>query len=447
MRERDTDGTGQRYGARKPCGFGAAGATTGCGVRVLLINDYGTPNGGAELQMLAIRDHLRARGHAVRLLASNASYVDGYVNEADRIAPGRTDLGIVLQQTVNVGAARAVRRELQEFPPDVVHIRIFLWQLSPLILPLLKNVPVLYQAAVYKAICPTGLKLLPDGTACSVSPGLVCYRLGCTAPTTWASTRLQLALLKRWRRYIDHTSVLSSRMKTMFEQEGWRDVEVIGNGIDLLPPRPPLGPSPVVAYAGRLAREKGVGTLIDAFAIVLDDIPDATLLIAGAGVDEPALRARAAPLGERVTFLGHLSRAAMERAFHAAWIQAVPSLWHEPFGNVSTEAMSRGTAVIASDVGGQSDIVRDGQTGFLVPPGDVAAWADRLHRVLADRELAEALGAKGREIAETVYARGPVIDRIERAYQTAIDNHRAGRRLERADPASAATVPHEGDRP
>ena len=126
---------------------------TGQPLRVLMINDYGMASGGAELQMLALRDGLRARGHSVRLFTSDAALVPGFPLLADRSCRGRTDAMQALSQTVNFSARAALREELAAYPPDVVHIRMFLWQLSPLILPVLRDVPVLFQAAVYKAIC------------------------------------------------------------------------------------------------------------------------------------------------------------------------------------------------------------------------------------------------------------------------------------------------------
>ena len=84
----------------------------------------------------------------------------------------------------------------------------------------------------------------------------------------------------------------------------------------------------------------------------------------------------------------------------------------------------RGTAVIASDVGGQSDIVRDGRTGYLVPPGDAAALADRLGRLLDGRRRAEELGAEGRRVALAEYSREAVLDRLESTYRDMITARR-----------------------
>jgi len=384
--------------------------------RILLINDYGRATGGAELQMLAIRDGLRARGHEVRLFTSDVAFQEGFALEADASCRGRTDLGQVATQTLNLDAARRLRAELRDHPPDMVHIRMFLWQLSPLILPVLRGYPVLFQAAVYKAVCPNGMKLRPDGSVCTVPAGRVCVTERCIAPATWMSTMLQLRLLNRWRDVITTTATLSGRMAQIFEANGWRDVQVLPNGIDEAPPGGPLTPDPTLAYAGRLSREKGVDTLIDAFARIADRIPRARLMILGSGPEEAPLKARAAPLGDRVAFRPHMPRAEMEAALSGLWVQAVPSLWHEPFGNVTTEAMMRGTAVVAADMGGQSDLVRDGRTGYLVPAGDAATLADRLTRILTDRDHASALGQAGRDVVRAEYSRAAALDRLGSVY-------------------------------
>lgn len=401
-------------------------------MRILLINDYAVASGGAELQMLEIRERLRARGQEVRLFASDARPVDGFLPEADVVTRGRTDVVQALTQTVNLAAWRDLGAELRDHPPDVIHVRMFLWQLSPLILQRLADVPVMFQAAVFKAVCPTGLKMLPGGEICRHRPGVVCLREDCVRAPTWLSTMAQLRMLRHWRDRIDHVAVLSRRMREVFEADGWRDVSVLGNGIGLGAVSRPLPDAPVVGYAGRLAREKGVETLIDAFAAIAPRLPDARLLIAGTGPSEATLVARAAPLGERVRFVGHLRREQMESLFGALWVQAVPSLWEEPFGNVTTEAMARATAVIASDVGGQSDLVHDAVSGYLVPAGDAAALAARLEPLLSDRARAEAFGEAGRRIVAERHAWDPVIDRLEDAYERTVASHGRVRSARRA---------------
>ncbi|MBD2073818.1 glycosyltransferase family 4 protein [Phormidium sp. FACHB-592] len=369
-------------------------------MKILLLHDYSTATGGAELQMLSLRQGLRDRGHQVRLLASRAQMVKSPLL-SDYTCFGTTSKLQVLSQVVNPSAYLTLQRALYNFQPDVVHVRMFMWQLSPLILPLLRDVPCLYQTAVYKAICPLGTKVLPNGRSCKFVAGVVCWRSGCLTAQSWLPLMLQRQLWQRWRHVFDRVVALSHGMKAKLEAEGISPVEVVHNGVPERPMRPALQGPPTAVFAGRLVPEKGVEVLLRAFAQVLPQVPQARLLIAGQGSEANFLQTLAAELGvsNSVNWLGHLPFAEMERHFEAAWVQVVPSQWEEPFGNVSTEAMMRGTAVIASAVGGQPEIVQDGVTGFLVPPGDVDALANPLLRLLWDRPLAEQMGQSGRQRA------------------------------------------------
>lgn len=387
-------------------------------MKILLLHDYGTPTGGAELQMLALRRGLRERGHDARLLSSRAQLAPG-PNVADYTCFGSTTRLQVLSQTVNPSAYRQLRRALRAFRPDVVHVRMFLWQLSPLILPLLRDVPSIYQVVVFKPICPIGSKLLPDGSPCRYPAGAVCLHTGCMTPQTWAVMMLQRRLWLRWRGVFDRVVTISYAMRERLQAEGIAPVEVIYNGVPERPMRPPLSDPPTIAFAGRLVREKGIDVLLDATARLAPEVPDLRVLIAGAGPERERLAAQIERRGlaRRVTLLGHLSRAELESRFDAAWVQAIPSRWEEPFGNVATEAMMRGTAVVASAFGGLAESVADGVTGLLVPPGDVESLTTALRAVLRDRELAERMGRAGRERALTLFSEARCVDHFEQLYR------------------------------
>lgn len=398
-------------------------------MRVLLLHDYGTPTGGAERQVLALRDGLRGAGHEVRLLTSRASLVPGEV-QADRACFGTTVGRLqILSQTANPSAVRALRAELAGFRPDVVHVRMFLSQLSPLVLPLLRPVPAVYQAVVYKAVCPAGTKLLPDGTTCHEPAGRACLRHGCTTPQSWVLHMAQLAMVRRWRSAFDEVTALSPAIARRLTDDGFPAVEVVPNGVEVPPERPPLTGPPLVVFAGRLVREKGAHVLVAALATARRRVPDVRAVIAGHGPERDALETLVAEagLGDVVDLPGHLSAAAMEERFRPAWVQVVPGLWEEPFGNVVTEAMARGTAVVATRIGGPADIVDDGRTGLLVEPGDTDALADALVTVLTDRDRAEALGAAGRARAVERYAPAGVVARYEAIYRRAIDRNQLPR--------------------
>jgi glycosyltransferase involved in cell wall biosynthesis len=160
--------------------------------------------------------------------------------------------------------------------------------------------------------------------------------------------------------------------------------------------------------------KKGVDVLISAMAIVLENVPGARLVIAGDGPERLRLESQANDLGisGSVQFAGHLDATGVENALATAWVQAVPSVWEEPFGLVAAESMMRGTAVVASRSGGLTEQVVEGETGYLVPPGDAGALAHAIGRVLVDRKHAENLGRLGRQIALANFTHSRHVDGV-----------------------------------
>jgi len=180
-------------------------------------------------------------------------------------------------------------------------------------------------------------------------------------------------------------------------------IRVIPNGIDLeefkdLPRRPIGAETPVVLFVGRLyARQKGLEPLIEAFAL-LPRARNARIRLVGEdwGGRGPLL-ARARELGgaDRVVATGPLPRADLLREFASADLLVLPSLF-EPFGIVLLEAMASGLPIVATRAGGIPEVVLDRKTALLVRPGDSAELAGAIETVLADRLLAQNLGAEGR---------------------------------------------------
>jgi glycosyltransferase involved in cell wall biosynthesis len=157
---------------------------------------------------------------------------------------------------------------------------------------------------------------------------------------------------------------------------------------------------PTFAYLGRLKKYKGVDLVLRAFARVPD--PRAVLEIAGSGDYRPALERLTAELGiaRRVRFLGFVDEAAKQALLRRAWALTLASP-KEGWGLTNLEAAASGTPVVASDSPGIRESVRDGETGYLVRHGDVAAFGDRLTRLAAAPELVADLGRRARVFAET----------------------------------------------
>ena len=179
-------------------------------------------------------------------------------------------------------------------------------------------------------------------------------------------------------------------------------IRVIYPGIDTAgytPAPAARAPAPVFAYLGRLKRYKGVELIIQAFARL--GHPEARLEIAGTGDHRPALErlAGSLDLAERVRFLGFVSEAEKVRLLRRVWALCFTSP-KEGWGITNLEAAACGTPVVASRSPGLRESVRDGETGFLVPHGDVDALAAAMGRIAASAELVAALGSRGRVFAE-----------------------------------------------
>lgn len=203
---------------------------------------------------------------------------------------------------------------------------------------------------------------------------------------------------------------------------GVEEAPVLRMGVDTTAIRSQIGPRApqdgLLVGIGRLADKKGFDVLLDALA----RLPDARLEIVGDGPDRGELEARADRLGivGRVRFLGRQPRNGVLAALGRATVVVIPSKVGaggdmEGTPVVLCEAMAAGVPIVASDLGGLGECLTDGVTGMLVPPGDVDALADTLHRVLAGQVDREALGRNAAEEAARsldVTAIGHAYDRI-----------------------------------
>jgi D-inositol-3-phosphate glycosyltransferase len=185
-----------------------------------------------------------------------------------------------------------------------------------------------------------------------------------------------------------------------------------------------LGLSPeakTILFFGQIKRVKGLDVLIRAFAIVRESFPDSCLLIAG-----PIWKDDFGPYSQLVAELGLQDNVVIDLRyvpdsevpiyFHAADVVALPYQRIYQSG-VLLMAQAFGRPVVASAVGGLAEVIREGQTGWLVPAGDHTALAGALRRVLADSELAEAVGQRGRQQAEEQYAWPKLASEIRTLYR------------------------------
>jgi glycosyltransferase involved in cell wall biosynthesis len=248
-----------------------------------------------------------------------------------------------------------------------------------------------------------------------------------------------------------HRQIAISRglARYLSETEGFPepDFEIVHYGIAAgSEPKPYAGAEPRFLCVGRLIPIKGHVVLLRAFRQVLDARPDARLDIAGRGVLEHGLKdlARELGLGEAVRFLGHVSP--VQEAIENSLAVVVPSLG-EGFGMVALEAMERGRPVIAASIGGLEDLVREGETGLLVPSGEAGPLAEAMLALANDPARATAMGQAGRARAIARFPEDRCAERTEQVYDYWLDErvrHRNGNGhlLSAAEASSASTKSH-----
>jgi D-inositol-3-phosphate glycosyltransferase len=160
----------------------------------------------------------------------------------------------------------------------------------------------------------------------------------------------------------------------------------------------------VVLQLGRMVKRKGVDNVIRALALLPPDVKVRLLVVGGESarpdphatpeIGRLLALAEACGVADRVTFTGQRQRHELRACYSAADV-FVTTPWYEPFGITPLEAMASGTPVIGSAVGGIKHSVLDGITGFLVPPHDPGALADRLRQLHANPWLGQAMGRSG----------------------------------------------------
>jgi glycosyltransferase involved in cell wall biosynthesis len=370
-------------------------------MKILLVSDYAVLSGGAEIVLKSLRDALRKRGHIVTVFSSSARYHRNEKLFSDHSCFGTVSPLRVIARTLNPWAYFRLRKILKNFQPDIVHVHLFLTQLSPLILPVLKKYPSVYHAHWQRAVCPMGSKMLPDGSGCHVSAGRACYKNRCIVFPAWLFVNLQMRLFNRWRFVFDRVIANSQSIKDGLQKAGIEGIDMVWNGVPERLPVKPISIPPRVVFAGRLIQEKGVDVLIGSFVKISERYPDARLVIAGDGPQMGHLKtlARRLNLMEKILFTGYLSQPEMEKRFESAWIQVIPSRCLEACPLTAMEAMMRGTAVVASDIGGLGEIIRASGTGVLVPPGDPDALARVILHLIDDRQRCGQMGMAGRRFA------------------------------------------------
>ena len=359
-------------------------------MRIALLSPYSwTYPGGVTRHIEALASELNAAGHQARILSPfdpdddlscrlhRGARPQARVVGEDFVSLGRTvgisANGAVSNMALTPYAVRALRQELRTGGYDVVHIH------EPVV-PLIG----------WDALCSAGdLPLI--GTFHTYSENVLTNGFA----AIWLGGR------RRMNRLHARIAVSEAAAWTARRFYGGR-YRIVPNGVQLQASREPLPEEPGAArplrilFVGQAVERKGLPVLLRAFEALRDQIP-ATLTLVGASAEEVAHMM----LDDRgVEVLGKVSEQRKLAELAAADVVCAPSLHGESFGMVLTEAFAASAPVIASDIPGYRDVVRNGTDGLLVPAGDDLALAESLRRLALDPQLRLGMARAAREHAE-----------------------------------------------
>ena len=196
-------------------------------------------------------------------------------------------------------------------------------------------------------------------------------------------------------------------------------LHLIPNAVDVEKFHPPAQDGdrpPTVTFLGRLEQWKGANSFIQIARTVLHEVPEARFQMVGDGPLRSKLMTDARDLNGNIRFLGEIGHDRIPELLRHSSVLLLPS-FIEGLPTSCLEALASGTPVVASDTGGTSEIIQDGQTGFLCPRGNLDDFADRVVRLLQDPELASRLGRNGRALVEHLYSWTRIAEVTERLYE------------------------------
>jgi glycogen(starch) synthase len=352
-------------------------------VRIAVYCPHYEDAGGVQEVVRRLSRGMAGRGHAVHLVARLPGGVAPLPSRDPSTGASVSRVRFVRAPHRGAGA-RAYRRFLHHFPASALQ----------LVHQLRRDRPDLIATHCSKFHAPYVLAMRTLRV-----PVVVHLHNGPQTADGPESLVLSRLLLRSARRVIAVSAAIAEYARSVLPA-GAERVVTVPNGADAgefaaVPPA--VRARPYVLGAGALAERKGFDVLIDAHAaagIPLD------LVLAGDGPERAALEARAAARGiaSRVEFLGHVDRATVASLLRGAAVVAVPSRF-EGHPLICLEAMIAGAPLVASAIPGLPVELRDGETGLLVPPDDVAALARTLRELAGTPERARALGRAARAAA------------------------------------------------
>ncbi len=372
-------------------------------MKILMVNKFLYPNGGSETYIFKLGEYFNAHGHEVEFFGMEhegrivGNRVESYTSDMDFHTGKLKKLFYPFKIIYSVEARKKIRKVLEDFKPDVVHLNNFNFQLTPSIIYEIRSygkkcgkIPViLYTAHDYQWVCPNHMMRIPStGELCSrcMKEGFgACSRNKCIHNSRIKSL---LGSMEAWLyktlktyRYVDTIICPSRFLKEKLDAYALlKDKTVVlHNFIEKVEPED-FPKEDYVLYFGRYTEEKGVKTLLS----VCRELSEIPFVFAGGGDLEPDLEAL-----ENVTNKGFLKGRELKELISKARFCVFTSEWYENCPFSVMEAQMYKTPVIASALGGTPELIEEGRTGEFYEAGNREMLKAAILKLWKNKELCE----------------------------------------------------------
>ena len=382
-------------------------------MKILMVNKFLYPNGGSETYIFKLGEYLISQGHEVQYFGMEhegrcvGNRVNAYTSDMDFHGGSKfAKLTYPVKTIYSSEARKQIRKVLEDFQPDVVHLNNFTYQLTPsMILEIVKwrkqtghSCRIIFTAHDYNLVCPNHMMNNPNtrqncekclgGHFMSCTKGKCIH--GSTAKSAIGTAEAYYWKLRKTYKYIDSTICPSHFMKTKMDTSPLFKGKTIAlhNFVDKVEWKD-IEKKDYVLYFGRFSEEKGIGTLINA----CKELPDIQFVFAGTG-----------PLEDRINGIpniknvGFKTGAELEKLIREARFSVYPSEWYENCPFSVMESQMYGTPVLGAEIGGIPELIQAGKTGELFKSGDKDDLKEKIKALWADKHKTDEYRQNCRDI-------------------------------------------------
>ena len=412
-------------------------------MKILLVNKFHYLNGGSEKYYFELGKLLKEHGNEVTYFSMKddrnikTGDKEYFVEKIDLNTGSKLKALDVIYSKENY---KKMKEAIDDFKPDIVHLNNFQRQLSESIVECCKKnkIPMVFTAHDVQAICPAISMMDAEKNICEKCMNgkyINCFKKRCIKNSTLKSVlgAYEGNYYRRKKVYtekINHILTPSMFYKDKFIEDGVSDkkIDAIHNFINLKDYDLQVEDEGYALYSGRLAKEKGILNLVEAFSNLVknnkgnENLENVKLYIAGDGPERENVEntIKVNKLENKIILLGYLNQKDLREYTRKCRFLVIPSIWYEngPYSVIETQAI--GKAIIGANIGGIPEMVLDNQNGLTYKFDDIKELEVKMKELLENKELADKFGKSAKVFACKEYNPDLYYEKIEKIYKNVL---------------------------